>query len=271
LEHQVILEHSPVGLLLTKDRKVLHCNPKCSELLGWPHGELVGQPGSVFYLSDEDYASIGQLVSPILSSGGMLEREVSMRRKDGSTIHCHVRAKAINAKNTSAGTIWIAEDIGERKLAEAELQDLLFKQQAILENASVGILFTHNGIIELNNPRSDQLFGWPEGTLVGQKASINHLNADAYGDFGRVVGKTLSAGELVDIEWRYRRKDGSQFWCRNLAKALIKPDGSHRTIWILKDITEKKPLKKPSATLTTSLSAASWRGPRSWPNPMPSY
>jgi len=76
-------------------------------------------------------------------------------------VFCHVRAKAINPHDTTAGTIWIAEDIGERRRAEAELQSLLLRQEAILENASVGILFTRNGVIVHCNQRMEQIYGWP--------------------------------------------------------------------------------------------------------------
>jgi PAS domain S-box-containing protein len=96
LEYQAILENASVGILFTRDRLVQHCNPKFSEIYGWPHGELVGQPGSVFYLSEADYAEIGRLAGPILARGEQLDQEIPMRRKDGSTVYCHMRAKAIN-------------------------------------------------------------------------------------------------------------------------------------------------------------------------------
>ncbi|HUW37296.1 MAG TPA: PAS domain-containing protein, partial [Rhodocyclaceae bacterium] len=40
LEYRAILENASIGILFTRDRRVLHCNPKHSEIFGWPHGEL---------------------------------------------------------------------------------------------------------------------------------------------------------------------------------------------------------------------------------------
>ena len=108
LEYRAILDNASVGILFTRGRKVLHCNSKCSEIFGWPQDELVGQPGSVFYLSPEDYAELDRIATAILSGGGQLDREMPMRRKDGSMVFCHVLAKAINPANTEEGTIWIA-------------------------------------------------------------------------------------------------------------------------------------------------------------------
>ncbi len=129
LEYRAILDNASVGILFTRGRKVLHCNSKCSEIFGWPQDELVGQPGSVFYLSPEDYAELDRIATAILSGGGQLDREMPMRRKDGSMVFCHVLAKAINPANTEEGTIWIAEDIGARKQAELRLKQLLDEQR----------------------------------------------------------------------------------------------------------------------------------------------
>ncbi len=240
LEYQAILENASVGILFTRDRKVLHCNPRFSEIYGWPHGELVGQPGSVFYLTDEDYGQIGRQAGPILSRGELLDLELPMRRKDGSAVYCHLRAKAINPANTAEGTIWIIEDISDRRRERERMEELLQRQQAILENASVGILFTRDGRIVQCNPRMEAILGWPGGGLQDLPTTVFFRDADDYQDFSRQVGPLLAQGERVDVEWLNARKDGSPVWCRHLAKALPTQDGSRSAIWITQDISEQK-------------------------------
>lgn len=248
LEYRAILENASVGIMFTRDQRVLHCNPRASEIYGWPHGELVGQSGAVFWLSPDDYAEIGRTATPILSSAGLLDIEMPMRRKDGRTVYCRVRAKAINPRNTAEGTIWIVEDIDERKRAEAELQELLQRQQAILENASIGIMFTRDGEIVHCNPRTEAILGWPAGTLVGQRGEAIFTDAQNYASFGQTVGPKLAAGELIDLEWLNARQDGSLVWCRFLAKALPCADGSRSTIWITEDISDKKAAQEALAS-----------------------
>jgi len=240
LEYQAILENASVGILFTRDRKVLHCNPRFSEICGWPHGELVGQSGSVFYLSEEDYADMGRQAGPVLARGELVDVERPMRRKDGSMVYCHVRAKTLNPQNTAEGTIWILEDISERQRERQRMEELLQRQQAILENASVGILFTRNGQIVHCNPRMEAILGWPEGGLTGQTAVVFFKDADDYQRFGALVGPRLGAGERIDVEWINMRRDGSLIWCRHLAKALASSDGSRSTIWITEDISAQK-------------------------------
>ncbi|MBA3904891.1 MAG: hypothetical protein C0522_14655, partial [Rhodocyclaceae bacterium] len=43
LAYRAILENASIGILFTRDRKVLHCNPKFAEIFGWSSPEeLVG-------------------------------------------------------------------------------------------------------------------------------------------------------------------------------------------------------------------------------------
>jgi len=240
LEYQAILENASVGILFTRDRKVLHCNPRASDIYGWPPGELVGQPGSVFYVSQEAYETMGRQAGPQLARGELLDVELPMRRKDGSQVDCHLRAKAINPDNTAEGTIWIVEDISARKSEQARLDELLQRQQAILENASVGILFTRNGQIVHCNPRMETIYGWTPGTLIGQYSRVFFRDDADYQAFGATVGPVLARGELVDVEWQHLRRDGALIWSRHLAKALPGQDGSQGAIWISEDITAQK-------------------------------
>jgi diguanylate cyclase (GGDEF)-like protein/PAS domain S-box-containing protein len=120
------------------------------------------------------------------------------------------------------------------------MQELLQRQQAILENASVGILFTHNGEIVHCNPRMELLLGWPKDSLVGRSATIFFEDREDYARFGAAVGPRLAAGELVEVEWRNVRRDGTPLWCRHLAKALSAAEGNHSTIWITEDISAQK-------------------------------
>ncbi|MBX9870624.1 MAG: EAL domain-containing protein [Burkholderiaceae bacterium] len=241
LEYQAIFENASVGILFTRDRHVVHCNPRFSEIYGCSAAELAGQPGAIFYLSTEDYEAMGRRAAPLLAAGQLLDTETPMRRKDGSTVLCRVRAKAIDPTDTHAGTIWIIEDVTGQRAEQARLAELLQRQQAILENASVGILFTREGRIVHCNPRMEVIYGWAPGSLIGQSARI-FFDSDAdYRAFGAAVGPILARGELVDIEWQHRRhRDGVRIWSRHLAKALPNSDGSQGAIWISEDISAQK-------------------------------
>ena len=169
LEYQAILANASIGILFTRDRKVLHCNPKFSEIFGWPHGELVGQPGAVFYLSDEEYAEIGRLATPMLTRGGHAGRGTA-HASQGRQCDLLPPAGQGNQSAEHGGGHDLDHRGHQRTQARASpgCEDLLLKQQAILEYASLGIMFTSNGQIVHCNPRIDAILDWPVGSLEGQ-------------------------------------------------------------------------------------------------------
>ena len=245
LEYRAILENASVAILFTRHSKVLHCNARFAEIFGWSSPEeLKEQPGSVFWPVPEVYAEVGRDAGPVLASGQAYEVERPMRRKDGSLFLCHVVAKAVNPAATGEGTIWIGEDVTERRRIEEATRQLMLQQQAILDNASVGILFTQEGSIRHCNARMEQIFGWGPGELIGQSARLFFDSDEDYARFGQSAGPVLVAGNQLDIEWPTVRKNGSGLRVRILARAVVPGDPAQGTIWIVEDITASHEAKQ---------------------------
>ena len=241
LEYRAILENASVAILFTRHSKVLHCNDRFAAMFGWASPEeLRDQPGSVFWLSLEDYVEVGRNAGPVLASGQAYEVERPMRRKDGSTFLCHIVAKAVNPAATTEGTIWIGEDVTDRRRAEENTRQLMLQQQAILENASVGILFTQEGKIRHCNTCMERMFGWGPGELVGRSARVFFASDEDYGRFGQQAGPVLLSGNQLDVEWNNVRRDGSSLWCRILARAVLPGDASQGTIWTTEDVSARR-------------------------------
>src|SRR6185503_12535459 len=141
LEYEALLANASIGIAFTRERRFFLTNPKFAEMFGYGPEELIGQLGEVVYPSRESYAALGQIAVPILSAGRQLDLEWEMRRKDGATFLCRMIAKAIDPQNTQSGTVWIVEDVGEKRRQADEVTRLLREQEAILGTASIGILF----------------------------------------------------------------------------------------------------------------------------------
>jgi PAS domain S-box-containing protein len=116
LEHAAILERASIGIAFTRDRRFIQANPRFEAMFGWPLGGLAGQPGSVVWASEADYAEVSRLAGPLLSSGQEFEIEREMRRQDGSMFWCRLLGQVVDRSHPShGGTIWIADDVTERK------------------------------------------------------------------------------------------------------------------------------------------------------------
>ena len=121
-EQQLILDHSMVGIVFLRDRKVTRCNRSFEALFGYAPGELDGSSSRQWYLSDADWQAAGQRCYEPFAAGRAFEGEMLLRKKDGTPLVCEVRSKAINSADLAEGSIWITMDITARKDAESQLR-----------------------------------------------------------------------------------------------------------------------------------------------------
>ncbi|MCK9387393.1 MAG: EAL domain-containing protein [Sulfuritalea sp.] len=111
---------------------------------------------------------------------------------------------------------------------------------AIFENATVGILFSHHRRLIQANRLCAEMFGYSLDEFIDQPALILYADQEAYSALGREAGPVLAAGSSFRTETQLRRKDGSLFWCRVSAKAVDPEHPRDGTLWIIEDISEDR-------------------------------
>ena len=131
----------------------------------------------------------------------------------------------------------------------------LLELQAILENATVGILFSRNRNLVQANPLGAQMFGYTTEEIIGLPGRELHVSDEAYEALGEEAGPILAAGRSFQADVEMRRKDGSTFWCRMSAKAVNPQHPAEGSIWIMEDVTQDRMMLKALEQSTRELSA----------------
>jgi diguanylate cyclase (GGDEF)-like protein/PAS domain S-box-containing protein len=126
---------------------------------------------------------------------------------------------------------------------------------AIFENATIGILFTHNRRLIQANRLCAEMFGYSLNEFVDQPALILYADQEAYSALGREAGPVLAAGQPFRTETQLKRKDGSLFWCRVSAKAVDPHHPRDGTLWMIEDIAEDRLMIEALERSTRELSA----------------
>lgn len=118
--------------------------------------------------------------------------------------------------------------------------DMVQQLQAILANASVGIMITRNGKFELVGQHLCLMFGYTESELVVLPTFAIYQSEAAYVELGPHMRADLTAHGRFDGELLMRRKNGQEFWVHMLGRAVTPGDSSGGTIWILEDISQAR-------------------------------
>ena len=119
-------------------------------------------------------------------------------------------------------------------------RDAQLEYKAILANASIGIAFTRDRKFTLCNPKFAEMLGWEPNELIGQSGEVVYPSRESYEAMAAIAMPVLGSGRQLDVEWEVRRKDGTTFLARLIAKAVSSSDAQKGTVWILEDITVRK-------------------------------
>jgi len=241
-ELEGIFETAVLGIVVVRDRVVVRCNRRFEELFGYAPGEMVGQSTRLWYLSDEDYR-FGSIAYADLQLGQAHRREQMFRHKDGSGFWGLLSGRAFDPALPQTGSVWLFEDISERKERERQMRGALHEQEMIFNNAAMGIMFVQNRIIQRCNRKLEELFGYAPGELPGRSTAMLYPSEADYLEHGRQAYEAIQRGETFIDERQVQRKDGSLFWLRGTARRTDQNDRRKLSgigaIWILEDVSER--------------------------------
>ncbi len=214
-EHMLgtILSTSPVGIALTKKRRVEWANEPWRQMFGFEHEqEYLGRDTRMLYLSDEEYHRMGKSLYQDLETGKVAGADTRFRRKDGSVFDAHVKIKALDPLDPDRGTISAVSDISSRKRAEDALRESEEKYRGLFNNAQVGMFRTRLDGSEFLDMNQEvlKIFGRTREEMQGSPSVIHWVDPH---EREEMVRRLNAEGRVTDFECKMRNKQGEVRLC----------------------------------------------------------
>jgi diguanylate cyclase (GGDEF)-like protein/PAS domain S-box-containing protein len=238
-EQEALLDNVVVGIAITRERKVQRCNRRFEEIFGYEPGGANGVSARQIYFTDEEFEDAAANYLE-LDRGGTHMREQWLRRQDGSGFWCRLSGRALQAGDPARGAVWLFEDITVARRASEDMRRALAEQQLILDNATVGIAFLRNRVVQRCSRQLEEMLGYEPGELLGRSAEAMHASREAFDDVGRTGYAVMAQGDAYTEERQLRRKDGRLIWCKVVGRAVDPAQPQEGSIWIYDDISAER-------------------------------
>jgi two-component system, cell cycle sensor histidine kinase and response regulator CckA len=231
---KTILQAAPVGIGLVNHRVVSWVSGQISQMIGYTEDELIGQSSRMVYENDAEYERVGMEKYAQIRHAGAAEVDTRWKHKDGRVIDVYLRSKAIDPQDLSAGVIFTALDITERKRIARELQENEEKYRHLFEMESDAILLvaTDTGEIFEANAAASSLYGYRREDLLRMRNVDLSAEPEAMWKAMREQHRRVPLG-------LHRKKDGTDF---SVEISLSHFAWNDRSVHVaaIRDITERQ-------------------------------
>jgi len=182
---RLLIEKSNAGMYVLRDGKFVYANPRMEEILGVRQGELVGTAFDAGLLTD-DLDIVSAAREKLAAGENAVGYTVRVRRADDAIVELGIHDVVAQFEGSPA-TIGMAQDIGERNRAQAQIKRYLEQ----LEHTTEGTLQAVSAMVEQRDPYT-----------AGHERRVGELAAAIGGEMGMsehtVRGLRLS-GYVHDI------------------------------------------------------------------------
>lgn len=258
-ELQVILNTSPVGICLLKDRKVIRANSAFDSMFGYEPGSTFAMDTTAFYSTSDLYEATGSEAYQALIGGCSYSTDVMMKKYDTTLFWCNLTGHAINPHDLAEGSIWILQDISERKRSEVQMNNLSQRLQLATNAAHLGVWdwnVRDNSMIW--DDRMFELYGITRDTSPNNiDAWMNGLHPDDKDTAIIECQAALSGEKEFDSTFRILRPDGTMKYIKANGLVLRGADSTpERMIGVNVDITDAKKAEAEKNKLESQLQQA---------------
>jgi PAS domain S-box-containing protein len=251
--HQIILDTVTVGLQYLVNHAPKWTNAMYDSMFGGDFKEIT-HDDRAFNSRDDLYEAIENEAYPCFRKNETYLTELKYRRKDDSVSWYYLACKAINPNSVSDGSLWMLQDITNRRNAELALRKSESILKATMESINDGILVvSSDDKITHMNTRFKEIFSIPDDLLSARDDRVllefaKHKLANPEG-FARHVEEiyrtSASAEDILDFA------DGHTIERYSFPLSEDSPIAGR--VWSFRDITERMNAAKEIQKLNAEL------------------
>ncbi|OGX38942.1 MAG: hypothetical protein A3D87_03615, partial [Omnitrophica WOR_2 bacterium RIFCSPHIGHO2_02_FULL_50_17] len=238
-------------VVLTPEGQIRTVNKAACDLLGYHEEELLGRPFD--RLLTEEEILRGEGVDSLIDKKVIQQVERTYKTKEGMLVPVLFSSSVMHNKDgETLGIICAAQDISERKKAEAERARLA----TALQSVGDAIMITDvNAVVQYVNPAYESMTGYKMNEAAGKTPAMLKSGRQT-ADFYKTMWDTLKRGRVWSGSLVNRKKDGTFFDVEETIS--IVRDASFKIInyvAVMRDITERKRREGEQARLATAFEA----------------
>ncbi|MEQ9122034.1 MAG: PAS domain S-box protein [Alphaproteobacteria bacterium] len=264
---RLLRDHAQDTLILIDEYgMILDFNAAAVRMFGYEKDEAIGQSVSMLIPAPErrnHEDSLARYREGGESGIAGVDRVVTAMRKDGSTLPVELRVSEfeIAGRRVFNGAL---RDVSERQLMEDRVARYTRELELSEERFALAMLSAKEGLWDWDlatghvyySPRWCQILGFAQSEVPPHVDSWGPLvHPDDVGDLSNLVSKFVKGDDdIVDSEFRMRRKDGSWVYVHAHAFRILAEDGRvARVVGTTVDISRRKAAEMELATRNGSL------------------
>jgi PAS domain S-box-containing protein len=234
--YRTLIETLQTGLsLFTLDGKLLYCNNRKREMMGYESEEEIMSVSLMEMIHPDDHQKVGRLRKELISKGSIKPFELRILRKDGSFFWADFVVSLIfDDEGNPSCMMDTMTDITEKK--QADEQQMVLKHSVDVHYDGAYWLDTDNRFVYVNNSACRDT-GYKREELIGKELSF--VNPLATSDVVKLIWDKLRKDGSFTAEAVHRRKNGSIFPVE-IVSSYINYNGKEYCCGFARDISDRK-------------------------------
>jgi PAS domain S-box-containing protein len=235
--HTLILENSTMGICMIRNHVIQWNNSRFSEIFQLSNKDLKGSSTHIILKSDEVFENRSGWIN-IMKDGKIVDKAVQLPRSNGDLFWCRIIGSPLDATNPNEGSVWMVEDITERKKLREKMRLLSHTVESLAE--CISITDTEDRIIFVNKA-FEKVYGYEQEELIDKNISIVSSPNNDQQLIHSILPTTLNGGWQGEI--LNRKKDGTEFPVHIASSRVLDENGEVvALVGVATDITERRKL-----------------------------